>query len=188
MCRVDDIASAFNVPSDARLTLPYPGVAAWAGETAEHVGGGVAGLTDTFYSTLYYAWQLGTLPANGVSLSARQALVGGNYELLNRTTFAPNPDYALLWLFKTLVGGNAAAFPVALNASVLDTGVRVFVFSAAPATGATYVILALSLNDVGATFDVVLEGAGLGGVRTEFHLTGQPGGRRVVTRGSMCSY
>lgn len=112
-----------------------------------------------------------------MSLSARQALVGGDYELLNRTTYGPNPDYALLWLFKALVGGDAAAFPVALNASVLDTGVRVFAFSAAPATGAAFAVLALSLNNVGAAIDVVLAGAGLGGGRTEYHLTGQAGVR-----------
>lgn len=171
----------------ARLTSGYPRVAAWAGETAEHVGGGVAGLTDTFYSTLYYAWQLGALPANGVSLVARQALVGGHYTLLNRTSFAPNPDYAFLWLFKALVGGGAQAYNVTLNASVLDTGVRVFVFSAAPATRALYSILALSLNNVSATTQVVLQGSSdLGGLRTEYHLTGQPGvpGAPLVCNGA----
>ena len=29
-----------RISTDARIALPYPGVSAWAGETAEHVGGG----------------------------------------------------------------------------------------------------------------------------------------------------
>lgn len=135
-----------------------------------------SGLTDTFYSTLYYAWQLGALPANGVELSARQALVGGDYELLNRSTFAPNPDYAFLWLFKSLIGGGADAYAVSVNSSVLTTGVRVFAFSAAPSTGASHAVLALSLNRVGADFAVELAGLP-SGPRVEYHLTGQPGVR-----------
>lgn len=59
---------------------------------------------------------------------------------------------------------------------------RVFVFSAAPATGAAFAVLALSLNDVGAVMDVALQGAGLDGPRTEYHLTGQPGGEEGVTK------
>ena len=70
----------------------------WAGETADHSGGGIPGLTDTFRSCLYYAWQLGALPAAGVPLAARQCLSGGDYELLQRVGFAPNPDFWVAWL------------------------------------------------------------------------------------------
>jgi hypothetical protein len=59
---------------------PFPAV--WAGETADHSGGGIPGLTDTFRSSFYYAWQLGALPLSGVELGARQCLSGGDYELL----------------------------------------------------------------------------------------------------------
>jgi hypothetical protein len=45
-------------------------IAVWAGETADHSGGGVANLTDTFRSSFYYAWQLGALPQYGVELAA----------------------------------------------------------------------------------------------------------------------
>ena len=34
----------------------------------------------TFQSSFYYAWLQGALPLNGVSLAARQCLIGGNCE------------------------------------------------------------------------------------------------------------
>lgn len=154
------------------------GVPTWAGETAEHGGGGVTGLTDTFTSSLYYAWQLGTLPLHGVELAARQALVGGDYELLDRETLAPNPDYWVIYLFKALVGGGARAFPVNVSASAAASGVRVFCFSASVASGAARAVLALSLNTVGARIDVAFEGAGMGGARVEYALTGDLGAPR----------
>ena len=55
-----------------------PSLAAWSGEGADHSGGGVAGLTDTFRSSFYYATQLGALPLAGVELMARQGLSGGD--------------------------------------------------------------------------------------------------------------
>ena len=166
---IDDWGDLFS-----RVGAPR-GVPTWAGETAGHGGGGVAGLTDSFTSSLYYAWQLGALPLHGVELSARQALVGGDYELLSRDTLAPNPDWWVLWLFKRLVGGGGRAFNVTLSAPVARTGVRVFAFSAAPGAGGARALLALSLNTVGATMRVALGGAGVGGARREWHLSGPLG-------------
>ena len=163
---IDDWGALFSSVGASR------GVPTWAGETAEHGGGGVTGLTDTFTSSLYYAWQLGTLPLHGVELAARQALVGGDYELLDRNTLAPNPDYWVLYLFKALIGGGARAFPVNVSASAAASGVRVFCFSASAATGATRTLLALSLNTVGARIEVELQGEGMGGARLEYALSG----------------
>ena len=148
------------------------GVATWAGETAGHGGGGVQNLTDSFTSSLYYAWQLGALPLAGVELSARQALVGGDYELLSRATLLPNPDYWVLLLFKGLIGGGARAFEVNASAPATLTGLRLFAFSAgAAAAPARRVLLALSLNTVGAEFLVQLAGGGAEGARVEYHLS-----------------
>lgn len=161
----------------AAIAAEHSGVAAWAGETAENGGGGIPGLTDSFTSTLYYAYQLGVLPLNGVELSARQALVGGDYELLNHHAAAltPNPDYWLLFLFRKLIGGGGRAYAVNVSMPATATGVRVFAFDAAPATGAVKAILALNLNAANTTMLIALQGAGMAGPRTEWHLTGQPG-------------
>ena len=42
------------------------------------------------------------MPLNGVTLAARQCLIGGNYGLLNRTTFKPQPDFYIAWIYRQL--------------------------------------------------------------------------------------
>jgi hypothetical protein len=155
-----------------------PGAAppVWMGEGADHSGGGVPGLTDTFRSSFYTAWLYGASAASGVELTARQCLSGGDYELLQRDGggFAPNPDFWLLYLFKNLVNGaqGATARNVTHSAPPTSTGVRVFAFS--PGTCAPVprlALLALNLQtDTAVT--VTLAGQDWGGPRTEFHLSG----------------
>jgi hypothetical protein len=147
-------------------------LAAWMGEGAEHAGGGVAGLTDTFRSSFYVAWLLGASAAAGVELTARQTLSGGDYELLQHGAgFAPNPDFWVHWLFKALVGGGVDVFNVTATAPAAS-GVRVFAFAAAAATGARHALLAVNLQ-LQAAVSVTLQGGGVAGAaRTEFHLAG----------------
>lgn len=101
-----------------------PGGELWSGESAIHTNGGSPPNTDdTFRSSFYYVEQLGSLSARGNSVAARQvtlqvivkiwggfvlmpsdaqALTGGEYALLNRTSFEPFPDFWLLVAFRTL--------------------------------------------------------------------------------------
>jgi len=158
--------------ADAAATARGGGVAgAWMGEGAGHRGGGVRGLTDSFRSTLYTAWHLGATAAAGVALTARQTLSGGDYEVLRRGDFAPNPDFWAYWLFKALAGN--ASLAVAHDAAPAATGVRVFAFAAAPATGARFLLLAVNLR-IAEPASVTLGGDGVGGAaRLEFHLSGE---------------
>ncbi len=144
--------------------------AAWMGEGADHSGGGVVGLTDTFRSSFYVAWLYGATAVSGVELTARQCLSGGDYELIQRVGFQPNPDFWTVWLFKTLMGGGASVFNVTSSVPV-TSGVVVFAFSAATITGATHVLLAVNLQ-VNTTVSVALLGDALNFARTEFHLSG----------------
>ncbi len=64
---------------------------------AEHSGGGIDGVTNRFASSFYYSYILSELLNNGVTAMLRQCLQGGDYELVNKTTFLPNPDYWILW-------------------------------------------------------------------------------------------
>jgi hypothetical protein len=158
----------------AAATGPAPHPAVWAGETADHSGGGVAGLTDTFRSCFYYATQLGVLPTLGVELAARQCLSGGDYELLQRYGgFAPNPDFFVAWLFKALIGGGASAFNVTQSVAPAVAGVRVFAFSAPPSSGASFSLLVVNLRAAGPPTTVTLAGPGIAGrPRTEWVLAG----------------
>lgn len=92
---VAEVDAAAGLPQPRRVVL---------GEGGPHNGGGIGGITNTFASSSYYLDALGALPRAGVTGFNRQALVGGDYELLNRTTFLPNPDYWVAYGYRLLVG------------------------------------------------------------------------------------
>jgi hypothetical protein len=52
----------------------------------------------------YYIDALSTLATLGHFAFNRQTLVGGNYELLDTDTLAPNPDFWVASLFSSLMG------------------------------------------------------------------------------------
>ncbi|CAA0813462.1 Heparanase-like protein 3 [Striga hermonthica] len=72
---------------------------AWIGESGGVYNSGRDGITNTFLFSFWYLDSLGIASIYDTKVYCRQTLVGGNYGLLNTTTFAPNPDYysALLW-------------------------------------------------------------------------------------------
>ena len=169
-------ACLYKIDSDAASAMaaaahsPPPLPQVWMGEGADHSGGGVAGLTDTFVSSFYTAWLYGSTAANGVTLTARQCLSGGDYELLQRVNFAPNPDFWIVWLFKQMCGGGVGVRSVAASANATATGVRVFAFEAGKGTGGALVLLAINLQ-LGNGVAIHIEGSGAGLSRTELHLT-----------------
>ncbi|ONK60337.1 uncharacterized protein A4U43_C08F17200 [Asparagus officinalis] len=75
-----------------------PWSSAWIGEAggAFNSGGPESG---TFVDSFWYLDQLGMASKFNHKAYCRQALIGGNYALLDTQTFIPNPDYysALLW-------------------------------------------------------------------------------------------
>ncbi|KAL1553729.1 heparanase [Salvia divinorum] len=73
--------------------------AAWVGEAGGAYNSGRDGVTNAFVFSFWYLDQLGQASTHDTKTYCRQTLIGGNYGLLNTTTFIPNPDYysALLW-------------------------------------------------------------------------------------------
>ncbi|KAL0427243.1 UNVERIFIED_CONTAM: Heparanase-like protein 3 [Sesamum latifolium] len=72
---------------------------AWVGEAGGAYNSGRNGVTNAFVFSFWYLDQLGQASTYDTKTYCRQTLIGGNYGLLNTTTFSPNPDYysALLW-------------------------------------------------------------------------------------------
>ncbi|CAN4118285.1 unnamed protein product [Withania somnifera] len=72
---------------------------AWVGESGGVFNSGRNRVSNSFVSSFWYLDQLGMSATCDTKTYCRQTLVGGNYGLLNTTTFHPNPDYygALLW-------------------------------------------------------------------------------------------
>mmetsp|Transcript_83952 Transcript_83952/g.168133 ORF Transcript_83952/g.168133 Transcript_83952/m.168133 type:complete len:566 (+) Transcript_83952:65-1762(+) len=80
----------------------------WLGEGGGAWGSGQDGTTNTFLSTFWFADSLGTLAATGNDAFCRQALIGGNYALLqlspDSNSLSPNPDFYLALLWRMLMG------------------------------------------------------------------------------------
>ncbi|XP_050947091.1 heparanase-like protein 1 [Cucumis melo] len=71
----------------------------WIGESGGAYNSGGKTVSHTFANGFWYLDNLGMTASFDHQVYCRQALIGGNYALLNTTTFIPNPDYysALLW-------------------------------------------------------------------------------------------
>ncbi|CAI9111963.1 OLC1v1012319C1 [Oldenlandia corymbosa var. corymbosa] len=72
---------------------------AWVGEAGGAYNNGGRNVSDTFVNSFWYLDQLGLAAKYNTKVYCRQTLIGGNYALLDTSTFIPNPDYysALLW-------------------------------------------------------------------------------------------
>jgi heparanase 1 len=120
------VAAVAEVDVPAGLPQPRRVV---LGEGGPHNGGGIMGITNTFASSSYCMDALGLLPVVGVTGFNRQTLVGGDYELLNKTTFLPNPDYWVAYGYRQLVGPKVLSVTAtATDPTVqgLNTSIRVY--------------------------------------------------------------
>ncbi|KAK1550601.1 hypothetical protein Q3G72_021819 [Acer saccharum] len=79
---------------------------AWVGESGGAYNSGHHLVTDAFVFSFWYLDQLGMASAHDTKTYCRQTLIGGNYGLLNTTTFIPNPDYYSALLWHRLMGKN----------------------------------------------------------------------------------
>jgi hypothetical protein len=62
-----------------------------------------------------YLDALGSLATQSHSVLARQDLIGGDYELIDRDTWSPNPDYWLAYLWPRLMSPYALAVIVSVD-------------------------------------------------------------------------
>ncbi|KAG8383051.1 hypothetical protein BUALT_Bualt05G0144300 [Buddleja alternifolia] len=105
---LDQISQTYKVISNSIESFgPWAG--AWVGEAGGAYNSGGKDVSHTFVDGFWYLDQLGMTSKFNHKVFCRQSLIGGNYGLLNTTTFIPNPDYygALLW--HRLMGTNVLA-------------------------------------------------------------------------------
>lgn len=93
-----------------------PWASAWVGESGGAYNSGGRNISNTFVNSFWYLDQLGMAAKYDTKVYCRQTLIGGNYGLLDTTTFVPNPDYysALLWhvlMGKEVLAVNTNASP-----------------------------------------------------------------------------
>ena len=114
----------------------------WVGESAFAWHSGRAGVTNTFLSSPWWMTALGQLSRTHSGF-CRQTLMGGSYELIDKTTRSPNPDWYLARLWKDAMG--SAVFAASSNAS----DVRVFAHCA-PTGGLSIAFINFSSNTTAA--------------------------------------
>ncbi|XWS50283.1 hypothetical protein CRYUN_Cryun12cG0074900 [Craigia yunnanensis] len=79
---------------------------AWMGEGGGAYNSGHNLVTNSFVFSVWYLDQLGMASKYDTKTYCRQSLIGGNYGLLDTTTFVPNPDYFSALLWHRLMGRN----------------------------------------------------------------------------------
>ncbi|KAL5988099.1 hypothetical protein ACLOJK_035862 [Asimina triloba] len=102
---LDGEASTFSGLQNILKNSPTSATA-WVGEAGGAYNSGHHLVTDSFVFSFWYLDQLGMSSTYDTKTYCRQSLVGGNYGLLNRTTFQPNPDYYSALLWHRLMGRN----------------------------------------------------------------------------------
>ncbi|XXG46806.1 hypothetical protein AAC387_Pa02g1555 [Persea americana] len=102
-----------EIYKELQLTIQRhgPWATAWVGESGGAYNSGGRLVANHFVYSFWYLDQLGMASKYGTKVYCRQSLIGGNYGLLNTTTFKPNPDYysTLLWhrlMGKAVLGTN----------------------------------------------------------------------------------
>uniref|UniRef100_A0A2P2M797 Heparanase-like protein 3 n=1 Tax=Rhizophora mucronata TaxID=61149 RepID=A0A2P2M797_RHIMU len=89
---LDGEASTFR---NLRNTLKSSATSAiaWVSESGGAYNSGHKLVSNAFVYSFWYLDQLGMASVHDTKTYCRQSLIGGNYGLLNTTTFVPNPDY-----------------------------------------------------------------------------------------------
>ncbi|KAB2011190.1 hypothetical protein ES319_D09G003800v1 [Gossypium barbadense] len=121
---------------------------AWVSKSGGVLQGGAKDVSPTFADGFWYFDQLGMASTYNHKVFCRQTLIGGNYALLDTTTFIPNPDYygALLW--HRLMGSIVLAVTQESNPNL-----RVYAHCAKKKPGISIIFINLSNDSI---FDVTL--------------------------------
>lgn len=142
LAKIDQTAAPM-ISTAVQFGFSGAGKSLWVGETAMAWHSGRNGTTNTFLSGPWYITQLGTL-AHTHATQCRQTFYGGNYELVDKITLNPNPDWWTALLWKRLMGSRV------LHVSANTTAVKVFahctaVASLSPPTSVTLSFVNLEL-------------------------------------------
>ena len=120
-----------------------PSTEMWLGEGGGIGSSGVGGVSNAFWSSIFFADTLGNLAKNGQQRFLRQTLAGGHYGLVNLTSVPPsvNPDYYTGLLFARLMGVRVLATSVAQEPAQLEFPLRSYCHCARGAGGGVALLL-----------------------------------------------
>ncbi|CAI9092664.1 OLC1v1027974C1 [Oldenlandia corymbosa var. corymbosa] len=160
---------------------------AWVGEAGGAYNSGRNLVTNTFVFSFWYLDQLGLASSYDTKVYCRQTLIGGNYGLLNTTTFVPNPDYYSALLWHRLMGINVLSTKLTAiknlrayaHCSKLSPGITVLFINL---DGSTTIQIGLRVENATITNKPILRRNGNftrlkveSNMREEYHLTPKDG-------------
>ena len=140
-----------------------------------------------------YAFALGAYSRHGVGLLSRQTLLGGDYEIINRTTGRPNPDYYTALLWHDLVGSSVYALDSGSSAKIdvssndCTKGVRLSAHDSATAGDGDDEVVVVAVNfalqaNCSVELDFSTEDEDVAG--SLWQLTGHPRSNRIFLNGA----
>ncbi|XP_061350701.1 heparanase-like protein 3 [Gastrolobium bilobum] len=134
---LDGVASTFSSLKNI-LQSSANSAKAWVGEAGGAYNSGHHLVSDAFVYSFWYLDQLGMSASYDTRTYCRQTLIGGNYGLLNTSTFVPNPDYYSALLWHRLMGGRV------LSTTFIGTKkIRAYAHCAKESKGITILLLNL---------------------------------------------
>lgn len=136
------LSRASNIFSNLSQTIQMngPWASAWVGESGGAYNSGGHHVSDTFVNSFWYLDQLAMAAKYNTKVYCRQTLIGGNYGLLNRTTFVPNPDYYSALLWHRLMGQGV----LAVDSSNISPYLRSYAHCSKGKSGVTLLLINLS--------------------------------------------
>ena len=172
----------------AWLASLAPATELWIGEYADLAGSGLPGVSDSYEGVIQYMDSFGALARQGYKVLARQSLLGGDYELIDRDTFTPNPDYWIAYLWPRLMSTHVLDVAVA----ACDDGVNVSqVVRAYAHCGLAPGGVSLALINLSPDRALSIDIEGLHAVRStprkEYHLSGTASGAGGNTSENLAS-
>ncbi|XP_020979574.1 heparanase-like protein 2 isoform X1 [Arachis ipaensis] len=137
--RLSNVESVFSNMSET-IKKYGPWSAAWVGEAGGAYNSGGRDISDTFVNSFWYLDELGIASKYNTKVYCRQSLIGGNYGLLNTTTFSPNPDYYSALLWNQLMGKKV----LSASSDVFSPFIRTYAHCSKGRDGVTFLVINLS--------------------------------------------
>ncbi|RZC16854.1 Heparanase-like protein 1 isoform C [Glycine soja] len=137
--RLSRVESIFGNLSET-IKIYGPWSSAWVGEAGGAYNSGGNHVSNRFLNSFWYLDQLGIASCYSTKVYCRQTLIGGNYGLLNTTTFAPNPDYYSAVLWHRLMGKKV----LAVSSDVSSPFLRTYAHCTKDRAGVTLLLINLS--------------------------------------------
>eukprot|EP01060_Flectonema_neradi_P027775 TRINITY_DN373_c0_g2_i1.p1 TRINITY_DN373_c0_g2~~TRINITY_DN373_c0_g2_i1.p1 ORF type:complete len:524 (+),score=108.89 TRINITY_DN373_c0_g2_i1:50-1621(+) len=122
-------------------TVEKYGIKQWNMESSLVGDSGVLGISNTFRESFWYFDSLGLMAQNHFEMFGRQTLIGGDYEIIDKNTTQPNPDYWLLKVWQEVMGKTVYNTSVSCDDASKCENIRVYSHSTLDDSGKVVMIL-----------------------------------------------